>query len=339
MTQPLLSVIMPVYNAQKYLEAALDSLLAQDYLNFEALLIDDGSTDETPGILDAYATADARLQVSHVPNRGQAIARQVGLNQARGAYITFMDSDDMVLPNWLSTMQNAIGEADIAAVNHYAYWNPAARFSRPFHAPTFSATGDEMYRLWLEDKEMRGYLWDKLFAAHLFEPPLPVADFNLMEDAFLIGQLLPRVSRINFVDEPVYQYRINLGSTVHTGFKRSDLEAIHQLGAMYLQVAEAKPALTPIAVRKYASLSLFVLSKMNAAQLVHHWGYVQQLGRVLQEYRRVFADEVDAKEAAELENGPQATPSLRARLAAWSTLIGPPSPLEEEIAKEKQAEL
>lgn len=335
MAQPLISVIMPVYNAEKYLAVALDSLLAQDYQNFEALLIDDGAVDTSPVILAAYARRDSRIRVTRVKNGGQAQARAVGLAKAQGQYITFMDSDDLALPNWLSGMLQTIGDADLAVVNYYTYLSATkSKFTKPFAAKSFSAQGDERYRLWLEDKDMRGYLWNKLFRAALFKPALPVADFNLMEDAYLIGQLLPRIGQINFADIPLYCYRLNPASTVHDKFHQSDLIAIHQLGALYLQVAEAKPGLTPVAVRKYAALSLFVLSKMTPGELIQNWGYVQQLGSVLSDYSRVFAKEVDAKEAARLTSArpTKLGGSLHGRLAAWSELIGLPGTQAAERA-------
>lgn len=333
MAQPLISLIMPVYNAEKYLAAALDSLLAQDYQNFEALLIDDGAVDTSPVILAEYARRDSRIRVTRVANGGQAQARAVGLAQARGQFITFMDSDDLALPTWLSGMAHGIGAADVAQVNYYTYLGATkSKFTKPFAAKAYTVRGDDCYRLWLEDKDLRGYLWNKLFRANLFTPALPVADFNLMEDAYLIGQLLPRITQINLVDEPLYCYRLNPASTVHDKFHQSDLIAIHQLGALYLQVAEAKPALSPVAVRKYAALSLFVLSKMNPAELVQNWGYVQQLGSVLSDYSRVFAKEVDAKEAKRLTatKPVKLTGSLHGRLAAWSELIGLPSTREAD---------
>lgn len=327
MAKPLISVIMPVYNAEKYLAEALDSLLAQDQPNFEALVIDDGSVDTSKVILAQYARRDARVHVTRVANGGQAAARQVGLRQAQGKYVAFMDSDDLAQPNWLSRMVATIGDADMAVVNYYTYLTTTkAHFTKPFAEKIFSATGDEQYRLWLEDKDLRGYLWNKLFRRALFTPELPIADFNLMEDAYMIGQLLPRVGQINFVDEPVYCYRLNPRSSVHDKFVPSDLNAIHQLGALYMQVAEDKPALAPVAVRKYAALSLFVLSKMSGPQLGQNWGYVQQLGSVLSDYARVFAKEVDAREAAKLthEKPTKLAGSLHGRLAAWSELIGLP---------------
>lgn len=327
MAQPLISVIMPVYNAEKYLAAALASLLGQDYANFEARLIDDGSTDGSPAILDDFAARDSRLHVTRVANGGQARARALALTQARGAYIAFMDSDDLATPRWLSALVETIGSADIAQVNYATYLaGPQARFSRPYHVTDFSVRGADTYRLWLEDKELRGYLWNKLFRTELFTPALPVAGFNLMEDAYLIGQLLPRVTQINFHDEAVYDYRLNPASTVHDKFHEADLRAIDELGALYMQVAETMPGLEALAVRKYASLSLWVLSKMTPAQLSQHWGYAEQLGAVLKDYSQDFAAELADHAALDL---PQRRPhqlavDLRQQLADWSALIGQP---------------
>lgn len=91
---PDISVIMPVYNSERYLSKAIDSVLNQTYKNFELLLIDDGSKDNSPCICDEYANRDARVHVIHQPNGGICAARNTGLNVAKGKYITFIDNDD-----------------------------------------------------------------------------------------------------------------------------------------------------------------------------------------------------------------------------------------------------
>lgn len=90
------SVIVPVYNAEKYLEICVNSVLHQSYSNFELLLIDDGSLDNSPDLCDMYAAADSRVKVIHKKNGGVSSARNVGLNAARGRYIMFLDSDDYI---------------------------------------------------------------------------------------------------------------------------------------------------------------------------------------------------------------------------------------------------
>ena len=97
----VISIIVPVYNTEQYLRRCIDSVLAQTYQDFELLLIDDGSKDSSGAICDEYAAQDTRVRVFHKANGGVSSARNVGLDHARGEWITFVDSDDEVKPNWL----------------------------------------------------------------------------------------------------------------------------------------------------------------------------------------------------------------------------------------------
>lgn len=109
MKTPKISVIVPVYNTEKWLHRCVDSILAQTYTDFELLLIDDGSTDGSGEICDEYAEQDSRIRVFHKPNGGVSSARNLGLDNALGEWITFADSDDYVYPIWLD---NFSPEAD-----------------------------------------------------------------------------------------------------------------------------------------------------------------------------------------------------------------------------------
>lgn len=101
MPSPKISVIVPIYNAEKWLRRCVDSILAQTYTDLELLLIDDGSTDGSSAICDAYATLDTRVRVFHKPNGGASSARNVGLDNVHGEWITFCDSDDWVYSDWI----------------------------------------------------------------------------------------------------------------------------------------------------------------------------------------------------------------------------------------------
>lgn len=102
--QPLLSIVIPVYNAEIYLPECLDSLLAQTYPNFELICVNDGSRDSSQNILERYAQKDSRVKVFQTENGGVSAARNFGLEQARGAYVTFVDSDDFVMPQYLERL-------------------------------------------------------------------------------------------------------------------------------------------------------------------------------------------------------------------------------------------
>ena len=96
---PLISVIVPVYKVEQYLDNCINSLLAQTYKNLEIILIDDGSPDNCPAICDEYAKKDSRIIVVHKQNEGVSVARNVGINIAKGNFIAFVDSDDSIEPN------------------------------------------------------------------------------------------------------------------------------------------------------------------------------------------------------------------------------------------------
>lgn len=98
---PLISIIIPIYNGEKYLKECLDSILAQTYTHFELILVDDGSTDTSSQICDAYAESDSRVITYHISNGGVSHARNYGINVAKGGWITFIDCDDWITPDYL----------------------------------------------------------------------------------------------------------------------------------------------------------------------------------------------------------------------------------------------
>ena len=110
---PKISVIVPIYNVEKYIHRCIDSILAQTFTDFELILVDDGSPDNCPEICDEYAAKDDRIRVIHKPNGGVSSARNAGLESAQGEYITFCDGDDYYLPAQLSDYIGAIGENDM----------------------------------------------------------------------------------------------------------------------------------------------------------------------------------------------------------------------------------
>ena len=112
----MISIIAPVYQVEAYLLACVESILAQTYENWELILVDDGSKDNSGSLCDAYASKDCRIRVHHQPNGGVSAARNAGLDLARGAYIAFVDSDDMIKPDYLEILHRNLTEkeADIA---------------------------------------------------------------------------------------------------------------------------------------------------------------------------------------------------------------------------------
>ena len=112
MTNPKISVIVPVYKAEHYLARCVDTLLAQTFDDFEVILVDDGSPDNSGAICDEYALKDKRVRVIHQPNAGVSMARQKGLDNARGEYVIHADPDDWVEPDMLKELYAKAKEED-----------------------------------------------------------------------------------------------------------------------------------------------------------------------------------------------------------------------------------
>lgn len=121
MSNPLISIIVPVYNTEKYLPKCIESILAQTYTNYELILVDDGSSDRCPGICDEYADKDTRIKVIHKENGGVGAARNMGILAAQGNYLLFFDSDDYILQNAFERISKLLldSSADVICFGYY----------------------------------------------------------------------------------------------------------------------------------------------------------------------------------------------------------------------------
>ena len=161
MRNPKISVIVPVYNAEKYLKRCIDSILSQTFADFELLLIDDGSTDSSGIICDEYAKADARTRAFHKENGGVSSARNLGLENACGQYLAFADSDDWVDSGWLEDFMAYIGEYDI--LFQHSYWhNPNGTVEkRDFHLSDGMSYREKIIALY--PTYTIGFIWATFF--------------------------------------------------------------------------------------------------------------------------------------------------------------------------------
>lgn len=136
--KPLISIIVPVYRAEKYLPACIESILRQSLSDFELFLVDDGSPDRSGAMCDTYSEKDPRIQVIHKENGGVSSARNTGLAYARGTYVVFVDSDDHLGENYLKNLYSAYqaaGDSDVFALSDYQPFSPDGKVARAFSGP------------------------------------------------------------------------------------------------------------------------------------------------------------------------------------------------------------
>lgn len=221
MEKELISIIVPVYNVEKYLRMCLDSIQNQTYQNFECLLINDGSPDNSADICREYVAKDARFRYFEKENGGSSSARNFGIERSGGAYITFVDSDDWLEHDALDRLYGALKKenADIS-IGRYNYYDES-RCQYLF----YDSNPDNSFEV-IEGKEiidregveeMRNGNWTvaylKLFKRGLLQDlSFPIG--KMAEDTYWTWKVLLRASRIVYLNSYIYWYRIGLSDTL-----------------------------------------------------------------------------------------------------------------------------
>lgn len=216
----LVSIIIPVYNVELYLERCLDSLLKQKYKNIQIILVDDGSCDTSGKICDAYAEKDSRVEVYHKVNGGVSSARNIGLSKVKGNYIGFVDSDDYLDEGYLQKLVDAIAfsDADIAVCNYYIVKNDEQRCGK---IKSNEMCQEDAMHMLMADENMPSYLWNKLFRAKLFDG-IQFPEGYLYEDLRIMHKLFMSAHKIVSISNPLYFYCYREKSiTASTRFNQS----------------------------------------------------------------------------------------------------------------------
>ena len=216
-----IKVIVPIYNVEHYLDKSLDSLISQTYKNLEIIVINDGSTDNSGAICQEYAQKDDRIVYIEKENGGQSEARNMGLDRMTGTYVTFVDSDDWVEPNYVEVLYKKLLEycADIAVGNYYSYNEQEGIFY-------FHIFGDSYYEKiydnvsifenLYESQEMKSFalisVWGKLYKADLFKQ-LRFDIGKLGEDGYLNQKIYLLAEKTIYLNKGLYAYRQREGSS------------------------------------------------------------------------------------------------------------------------------
>ena len=185
----MISVIVPIYKVEKYLRRCVDSILNQSYTDFELLLIDDGSPDNCPQICDEYARRDDRVRVFHKPNGGLSDALNYGIDRMKGDYVSFIDSDDYVGPDYLKILMDLISEyaVPVAAVTHLCVFNNETSFVSSNDTRYMIPNGEILKAM--AQGQIIFSAWGKLMHKDLFaQARFPVG--YLFEDNLLMPYLL-----------------------------------------------------------------------------------------------------------------------------------------------------
>ncbi len=211
-------MIVPVYKVEKYIHQCLDSLLAQDYEDMEILLIDDGSPDRCGAICDDYAKKDARVRVIHQENQGIAEVRNVGIREAAGTYIGFVDSDDYVRPGMFSKMMGCIDkdkQIDIVVCDYSTFLGEETEQQTAHHHGIDVTVGSVAVREAFLLDRYGSVVWDKIYNKSLFGG-VTIPKNILSEDTYMLAPVIARAKGFAYVPETFYCYRLHDSSFAMT---------------------------------------------------------------------------------------------------------------------------
>ena len=205
MNNPKFSVIIPVYNAKKWLVRCVDSILGQTFIDFELLLIDDGSNDKSDEICDEYAKKDNRVKVFHKENGGVSSARNLGLDNANGEWVCFCDADDWVLSEWLQVFSQLIsGNEDILFSGYISIYNGVK--DKVYIENRYSSK--EEFVLSCGTEEIWGYIWCKCFKKSIIDKNNLRfnTNYSIWEDTSFIYKFMKFANNFKITEATFYCY-------------------------------------------------------------------------------------------------------------------------------------
>ncbi len=213
MVNPLISILIPAYNVEKYIVECLDSVVNQSYRNLQIVIVDDGSTDGTGEICDKYAESDSRIEVYHIQNGGVANARNILLSKIKGAYFLFVDSDDKINHKTIEFLVEKTRGGLMDMVTYEMY--------KPPYTPQFEEisekeyTRQEIIKEFIKHTRINGSLCIKLIKTSVIKFSRFRGDISYGEDALFCWELLQNINRISVTDAPLYFYRMSPISLSH----------------------------------------------------------------------------------------------------------------------------
>lgn len=288
MKNELISVIVPVYNVEKYLDKCIQSIVSQTYKNLEIILVDDGSPDSCPQMCDNWASADSRIKVIHKQNGGLSSARNAALDIANGDYLLFIDSDDFAEPDMIEFLHSLIttGNYDVARCGAFIDDLINNQSSQIGDGERFIPSFDDSINDLMNGGNLSGVVWNKLYKTNAvknirFDP----AD-GCSEDIMYNFRVLSQTDRAIFCDEPKYHYVVRNDSITNSVFTEGAF-CILRAKRIITDSQRENPITFPYCVKGYIQSAFIVLSGIiSHQQFLDRFDSIR--GDILRHKREIF---------------------------------------------------
>lgn len=235
----LISIIVPVYNSEKYLNRCIDSLINQKYKNIEIILINDGSTDRSGEICNEYCEKDDRIITIHKKNEGVSSARNIGLEYANGDYIAFCDSDDWVEEDIYEILFNSLNSNNSQLAFCHFCTGKVIKTETNYSDTIIS--NEHAIKLILRDEKIGGYLWNKLFSRSLIygeKKLLFEKEIHVLEDQLFVVKCIKKCDNVVFINKQLYHYEQNQGSALNSKMSNKSISSIQAREKIYNEIAK-----------------------------------------------------------------------------------------------------
>lgn len=252
----LVSIIVPIYNAEKYLDSCIQSVLRQTYTNWELILIDDGSTDKSGRIAEEYGFADERITVFHQKNFGVSLARNQGIDEATGNYVVFLDADDELIEDCLAKTVNIAEETNADVVAGRSCENQELFQDRIIW------TGAEALENSLKDHLFTYSACAKLIRREFIGKTRFTPDIRINEDSYFVFQLLCKQNVFVLTNDVIYFYRANSESSSRTVFSEKYFDILKVSDLKYKKIEEQFPQMHDLAK------NMLLKARMNVLRIL-----------------------------------------------------------------------
>ena len=292
------SVIVPVYNVNQYLEECVNSIIAQSYRNIEIILVDDGSTDDSSKMCDSFKKIDDRIIVIHKKNGGLSDARNAGLEIMTGDYVTFVDSDDYLSKESIALLIKAV---DINS-SDMVFTKDGCRFSDNEIVKLSENIGDVNSPKLYSKKEILNYLFyqrtnimgapGKLYKSFLFKEQNIRFPYGVYyEDLATTYRLVLKSNHVTMIDEKLYAYRMRSDGIIHQNFSEKKLTCIQVTNKLYSDIKKEMPEVLKAAASRCCSCNRMVYSQIPYNKKVER----DKIWKEIKKYRRIVLFDKNAR--------------------------------------------
>jgi glycosyltransferase involved in cell wall biosynthesis len=295
MDLPLISVIIPVYNVEKYLARCVDSIIKQTYSKLDVILVDDGSTDRSGNICEEYKEKDSRIRVIHKANGGLSDARNVGIDIAEGQYITFIDSDDYIAADYVEYLFELLTKykADISICSKLSFNDGETIEQNKYKTEIREYTGFSAMEDLFYQKNIENSAWGKLYKTFLFKDIYyPVG--KLYEDLGTTYKVLFKAQKVVWSSEKKYFYRQRVGSIMKKTFSVNNMDRVDMSRELLEFVDEECKSLLKAAISRFFISNVQVLRELP----LHECKYADianQIEKNIKKYRKNVLFDKNAK--------------------------------------------